>query len=643
MKIVTIQALHLEHFKGISDLEIDFLGHGGSIYGRNGTGKSTIMDAWMWLLTGKDAAGNADFEIKPLNMDGEVADHDQRTVVSARIALDGQTHELRREYYELWQTRRGDAEPVYSGNSTDFFVDDVPRSKRDYEAWIEEQIASRSCLRYLCDVGAFAAAKWQDRREILFELADIGSDAEIMALDRRFELLAEATEGITLSDLRTKLRTQRKKLVSRSNDIPAQIQENQRMLGTLGAIDFDTLERQISALELELDDIHAQLRAAGTTSEQDSLQVQMDRLQLERDQLEQKNREYRSALAAASLDRNNLERRLEQLTRELEAELKHYRLARADAESYEAQLAELREKWTAANAAKWTGSDTCPTCGQKLPEARIEKYKAAFEKEKKGTLKDLEQRAAEITARIEHVKETAARTQDYCVQLEGEIAKGKSELEQMPPAVPVEDMEGYAQQKADLQRRVDEITAQQKQLSRGRSNRRLDLMTRQSELEKQHRELLTELGKRGTISTIGDRICELEDERRKLAGEMAEMDRVLDLADDFLLFRTKYITDQVNGKFILAEFRMFTVQVNGGIAECCDILCRGVPYDGGLNNGARINVGLDIIRTLSAHYGVQLPIFVDNAESVNKLEDIGGQLIRLVVTEENDELEVELA
>ena len=63
----------------------------------------------------------------------------------------------------------------------------------------------------------------------------------------------------------------------------------------------------------------------------------------------------------------------------------------------------------------------------------------------------------------------------------------------------------------------------------------------------------------------------------------------------------------------------------------------GVPY-GSLNNGMKINVGIDIINTLSRHYGVTVPLFVDNAESVTKLEKADAQVIRLVVSAEDKEL-----
>lgn len=70
---MTIERMHIQNFKGIRDLEIDF-GAVTRISGMNGTGKTTIPDAFSWVLFNKDSRGNApgsyDFHEKPLDGDG---------------------------------------------------------------------------------------------------------------------------------------------------------------------------------------------------------------------------------------------------------------------------------------------------------------------------------------------------------------------------------------------------------------------------------------------------------------------------------------------------------------------------------------------------------------------------------------------
>ena len=102
----------------------------------------------------------------------------------------------------------------------------------------------------------------------------------------------------------------------------------------------------------------------------------------------------------------------------------------------------------------------------------------------------------------------------------------------------------------------------------------------------------------------------------------------------------QFIESGINQKFGLARFRLFREQVNGGLDDCCEVMYDGVPYSS-LNNGMRINIGVDVIRTISEHYGIRVPLVVDNAESVTRLLDAGTQVIRLVVRESDQELRCE--
>ena len=76
-------------------------------------------------------------------------------------------------------------------------------------------------------------------------------------------------------------------------------------------------------------------------------------------------------------------------------------------------------------------------------------------------------------------------------------------------------------------------------------------------------------------------------------------------------------------------------------AKEIDVVYDGVPYIN-VNSGAKINVGIDIIMTLSHAFGKSVPLFVDNAESVTHITYFDGQIIRLAVNEYDKELRVEI-
>jgi len=138
------------------------------------------------------------------------------------------------------------------------------------------------------------------------------------------------------------------------------------------------------------------------------------------------------------------------------------------------------------------------------------------------------------------------------------------------------------------------------------------------------------------------RIEELKAEERSLAAEYEELERQLYLTEEFIRTKVKLLEEKINSKFQMARFKLFETQVNGALSECCETTFNGVPYSN-LNNGARLNIGLDIINTLSEHYGFAPPVWLDNAESVVNILPTKGQQIRLIVSAADKKLRIELA
>src|SRR3990172_12882039 len=105
MKNITLKSLTLTNFKGIRNISIDFNGH-TDISGDNGTGKTTLMDAFIWLLFGKDSTDRKDFEIKTLDADNRAIAKIEHEV-SAIMEIDGTPISLKRVLREKWQKKRG--------------------------------------------------------------------------------------------------------------------------------------------------------------------------------------------------------------------------------------------------------------------------------------------------------------------------------------------------------------------------------------------------------------------------------------------------------------------------------------------------------------------------------------------------------
>lgn len=143
------------------------------------------------------------------------------------------------------------------------------------------------------------------------------------------------------------------------------------------------------------------------------------------------------------------------------------------------------------------------------------------------------------------------------------------------------------------------------------------------------------------VGQANTRINELEVRQKELAEEFEQMEKELFLTEEFTRLKVDMLDEKINSKFKYARFKLFEGQINGGLKETCVTTYKGVPYDAGLNNAARINIGLDIIATLSEHYGFKVPVFIDNAEAVSKLYELDSQLISLVVSPKDKQLRVE--
>lgn len=646
VKTITLQRLTLENFKGIHSLVLDFGGRSAAIYGDNAAGKTTVFDAWTWLLTGKDslgrvAADNGGFDIKPLDRDGNVLDRSARSVVEGVLSVDGREITLRREYYEKWTEKRGRYEASYDGNSTDYYIDEVPKSKRQYDETVASLVPDK-LLRLLSDVAAFPKLKWQDRRGILFDLAQVGEDREIMAREARFAPLAAATEGISLEDYQKQIKAQRQKENKERESIPPRLDELKRTEEDLSGLPFAQLRQSAADLEREQQKLLTGLNAA-QGDELCRLENEANRLRNDLDRLELENQRYRADQITRNPRPEQLQSEITRLKLAYRYESDRYHNAKRDVERAEKEVAGCRSRWAEERGRRYPGSAICPTCGQDLPPEKQEEAHKCWEEDRSNRLERIQQDGNRYKTLLERAEQQMEAQKQAMIEWEGKIAQKQEELDALEAAGPrqVLDLDGYAAHKAGLTARIEEAETALAAARRDADAHGQTLRRRKAAVDQELHAIREQLAKEDILRYTRSRRDELAQKARELSGRLAQCDKMLDLCDQFTRFKADYITDGINRRFRLARFRLFNQQVNGGLNPCCDILCGGVPYDSGLNNGARINVGLDIIDTLSRHYGIRVPVFVDNAESVTAIPALENQMIRLVVSEADKKVRME--
>lgn len=640
MANIILSRLTIDNFKGCRHFELAPNRKGCTISGENAAGKTTIFDAYMWLLWGKDSRGRKDFDIKPLLPDGTVADHAAITSVEGEFWADDCPITLKRTYYERWSTKRGRSEATFDGHSSDYFIDDVPTQKNGFDQAVADLVGSEDTFRILTSVTWFPEQmKWQNRRAKLFDLAGIQDDRDIMATDAKFAPLLEAMGGKELEDYKKIVAAKRKNLSRAKSDIPARIDEQRTTIRQLDTIDFAAIEAEVSELSAQEEDLKRQLQEIQNTDAAGSFQAEREKVLADLRTLEAENRSYRISLQSGQDGRLFLERSIQDAETAKTVQQTELGRLMAEEERIKGLIDAMRARWSLRASQGYEGSDACPTCGQKLPERHLKRAKAAFEAEKAKDLKEIESQGQTLGAELERIQGRIISQQDSLDALEDRLKERQAELDNTPVPAPVTDMPDYAAKKSGLEAevaRLDKLIQQAKEPS---AQAVTHLEEDISAIQTRRRQQEGILAQRTVLLNAQARVAELQEQARTAALELAELDGALDLIEEFSRYKAGFVEDSINGMFDHATFRLFREQINGGLEECCDVVYEGVPFQS-LNNGARINVGIDIIKTFGEKTGTSVPLFVDNAEAVTDLWTTGGQMILLKVDGKKKELTV---
>lgn len=642
MKNIKLQFLSIRNFKGCDALTLDFGGRSASIYGDNATGKTTVYDALTWLLFGKDSQGQSDFEVKPLTADGKIRDHGAVTEVEALLDADGQEITLRKTYFEKWSTKRGSAQATYDGNTCEYFTDGVPVKKYEYGRRVGE-LVSEEPFRMLTSVTWFCEGmKWQDRRKILFEASGAAADGEILAGAPQFAELAAAIGRLTLDDFKKKLQAERKGLSGARNEIPARLDECRKTVEELARVDFRSIRDRRTETAHRLEQIQGELLKLGHGALLDSKRNELVSAKNQLAALINENDSHRqSQMVPVEDKRPAMRAELDKAKREM---LRWSQLAaneKALADDLEQRIQDCRARWAEANAMVFSGAK-CPTCGQDLPQSAQETARVRFLTEVSRRKQDAIDAADREKANLAAAKERREQYINDAVAAENEAARLEAELAAyVPEAAPeVSDLPGYVQRAAALEEQIRGLESDVSRLEGESTAIRDEINGKVADLRRELDELDRELGKEAVLDFTQKRMDKLREDARKAGEQLEALDKLLFLCDEFTRYKVQFIEDSINGQFSLVRFRLFQEQVNGGLADCCEAGVDGVPY-GSLNNGARINAGLDVIAALSDYYGVRVPLFIDNAESVTSLLRMETQVIRLAVSESDKELRCE--
>lgn len=642
MQTIKIKELRLENFKCHGNLTLTPNGQNMSVYGDNAAGKTSIYDAFTWLLFGTDSVGNGEksIEIKPLNKDGEVADHQAITSVEAVLLVNGEEVSLRRTLQEVWTTKRGNPEPVFTGNSSEYFVDGVPTKANAFRDTISD-IISADLFKLLTNVHYFAQdLHWQKRREKLFEMAGTMSDDAIMATDVRFTPLKQAMGKLTVDNFKAKMAAEKKAMTGARNEIPARINECTKSIEILEGLDFAKARETVEVLNGRVDTLQAELAKIENNTATADKRMELREAQLELDKLESENKAFRASQAPANPNEGKeLTRRIIENGKRADALAIRQETYQGNIDRMEKEITNQRTMWKEV-AGKTFTAKACPTCGQDLPADQIRAAKERFEADKKARLQEIQKTADQYIKMKQTAEADLQHAKDEEAKLRAEIQELETKLEMLDiNAIMINDMPDYEERKGGIHKWIEQIQSDLQALTQSACSASAEIRQNIAGIKRQISEQMEIIGKESVLTYTRDRIEQLRTDAANAAERLAEAERYLFLIEEYGRYKARFVEDSVNSLFHLCNWRLFREQANGGIEDRCDATYNGVPYTD-LNSGCKINVGIDIINALSRAYGVSVPLIIDNAESVTQLEAVNTQVIRLVVSEQDKALRV---
>ena len=643
-----IKSMTIQNFKRIKNFSLDFDGNDYNIYGDNETGKTTIFDAFVWCLFGKDSLGQTNFEIKPLQKNGTPI-HNLETVVEILFERDGKNLLLKRLYREIWRGKRGSKAELF-GHESLTYINEEKVGVKEYEKYINDLI-DEDIFKILTNVNYFNQLKPAKQREQLFMLVSDINDADIINSNNEFEPLKDLLiDGRTVESLIKILKDKIKQTQSQLDDYPIRIgvlkdinyQISDNYNDDLNSEKLTAAYKRQSELEKakatkssdkKIDELENAIR--GFDNEIEKLKGEMENAKREAEY------EKQGMHLSTSAELNKLKNELQKKEIELNNYQHRLKNGKKVIEEEKADRNQIYEDYKTEQS-KMFIPEKCSYCGQDLPKEMVDEFEKKFNLEKAERLAKLQEKGEAISNNIDKFIKATVNFENQITLIENEITKVKSDIDEKEQMLEKIKAQPITVDNSKILEKIEKATERKnvviKELEKTKKGIQPSLFD--EDLTKTQKEIETLLANRTEYRIKIEnesKIKMLEKEEKDTRKRYEEHIKKIELCERFIVEKRNAYETKIDNNFELVKFKLYEELLNGGVKEICVATVDGVPYSS-LNNAARINAGLDIIRALQKIYNVKVPIFIDNAESTTNYIPLENQLIKLYVSENDKEL-----
>ena len=654
-----IKSLTLENFKNQKKLHITFGDKATNIYGANGAGKTTVLDAVSFLLWGKDHNGKTDTNMRPYDADG-VPLHDIDTVVRGEFVPedDGSSAEtgmftLEVVYKEKWTKISGTDERKLTGNTTEYAIDGVPKKAKDYASFIADWFAE-PWFSLTSNPNAFPSLPWQEQRKVLLDLLGDVTTEDVIIANPELQDIAQDLIKFGADDLKAKLSKELRMYKAQVKELPARIDERRKLLS--GLDDAETLKKRAELMLVKyqepLDKLLAERAAISNGSNRAAIEAKISEIEAKMEVIRGVRREavakVKEPFALKANDISNTCKAMANQLRTLRPQM--LELDRA-VKLRQDMLQDLTVEWTEVDGRVFDETE-CPCCHRPYTPDMLEPMLERFNAEKAEELEKLDNQGMHLSQELEKLKAEkdalAIKVNElstFEVEKAPSLRQDNNEamnkaLSEMPP------LEDYIHPETHEKfwELVESLKLCQKDLSDTRLDTNILLQKKDAEIAKAR--IPVEQAKEALMKIKLDAenleaIAQLESEKKNALLKQGDVEYKLSLVDKYIQYKMSLVSEKVNSTFNNVRVKLFEVNIsNEGIRETCELTMDGVPYRQ-LSNAEKCHAGMEVVRAISNKLNLHNPVFIDNREGITDIGEWDGQVINLFVSPEDKALRIE--
>ena len=358
MKILKLNKIKIQNFKGIANFENEFNGKNEIFISKSGEGKTSIQDAIKWTF-GLNIAN-----IFPVI--NEKLIENIPTKVELDIAIDNLNFHFIRESKQKIKVDKFDASIVrFEGNESKYFIDGAEYTLTQLKKRIEELLSiPYEDFTLLLDIKEFNNKDWKFQRKWLFEHCNV--ESKIQDINTKYDLLEEDfAKKLDETDIQGNLNSIKIKIRNRQQENIKEIDRlNQEMQQYIN-IDFDGLEKEKNEIKSKIAEILNENNASQISSQIKDKLSKIEQINASIEELKQKETENNHTIEI-------LDGKIRLLKDTIPTII--YAISKNEDELNDAKIEQ--EKIVSM---KFDEKDTmCKMCGQKLPNEKINQIKSEF-------------------------------------------------------------------------------------------------------------------------------------------------------------------------------------------------------------------------------------------------------------------------